>query len=259
MRNTFFIALVHSGLMAFFVTFFAGSAFAAIPLITDDTWTQGRGKFQLELFGEYASDKEESVTNKNSDLSATLTYGLSDPVDIVLSVPYQAWRTNDSRSETKGSGISDPTIEAKWRFYEKEGLSFALKPGVTIPTGDDEKDLGAGKMTYHLFLIVSKEMNPWIFHVNLGYIRNNNWEDDRKDIWHASFALTFDLAKKLKLVGDIGVESNPERSSTNPPSYVLGGLIYSPRENIDLGLGIKGGLTKPEPDVAIRGGITCRF
>lgn len=259
MTKTTFVAGVCSVLMVLFVTFFEGSAFAAIPLITDDTGTQGRGKFQLELFGEYSSDKEESATNKNSDLSATLTYGLSDPVDVVLSVPYQAWRTNDSGSEKRGSGISDPTIEAKWRFYEKEGLSFALKPGVTIPTGDDEKDLGAGKMTYHLFLIASKEMNPWTFHVNLGYIRNNNREDGRKDIWHASFALTVDLAKKLKLVGDIGVESNPERSSSNPPSYVLGGLIYSPRENIDLGLGIKGGLTKPEPDVAIRGGITWRF
>jgi hypothetical protein len=63
------------------------SAFAAIPLITDDTGTQGKGKFQVELFGEYGHDEEERVTSKNSDLSATLTYGLIDPVDIVLSVP----------------------------------------------------------------------------------------------------------------------------------------------------------------------------
>lgn len=248
----------------FLVSFFtacllSSQAFAAIPLITDDTGTQGKGKFQLELFGEYASDKEESATNKNSDLSAILTYGLSDPVDIVLSIPYQAWRRNDSGAETRGSGVYDPTIEAKWRFYEKEGLSFALKPGFTIPAGDEEKDLGDGKITYHLFLIATKEMNPWTFHINLGYIRNNNWEDDRRDIWHASFASTVDVAKKLKLVADIGIESNPERSSTNPPAYILGGLIYSPRENLDLGLGIKGGLTKPEPDIAIRGGIAWRF
>ncbi len=102
-------------------------------------------------------------------------------------------------------------------------------------------------------------MNPWAFNVNLGYIRNNNWEDDRKNIWHASFASTVDLAKKLKLAADVGIESNPERSSGNPPAYILCGLIYSPRENLDLGFGIKGGLTKPEPDVAIRGGVTYRF
>jgi hypothetical protein len=248
----------------FLVSFFtacllSSQAFAAIPLITDDTGTQGKGKFQLELFGEYASDKEEIVTNKNSNFSATLTYGIIDPVDIILTVPYASWRTENSESAAKGNGIGDMSFEAKWRFYEKDGFSFALKPGFTFPTGDHEKDLGTGKMTYHLFVIASKEMNPWAFHINLAYIRNENKEDDRKNIWHASLAATVDVMKNLKLVGDLGVESNPERSSTNPPAYLLGGLIWSLRENFDIGLGVKGGLTKPEPDIAIRGGITWRF
>ncbi len=146
------VEALRGALIMLIVTVLAAPAFATIPLITDDTGTQGRGKFQIELFAEYATSNEESVTNRNSALSATLSYGLSDPLDIVLSIPYQAWSKNDSDFETRGSGISDPTIEAKWRFYEKEGLSFALKPGFTIPAGDDKKDLGAGKMTYHLFL-----------------------------------------------------------------------------------------------------------
>lgn len=259
MWNRFFVEALWSIFMIFIITFFASPANAVIPLVTDDTGTQGRGKFQIELFGEYATAKEESITNKNSNFSATLSYGLSDPVDIVLSMPYQAWRKDDSGSETKGDGFSDPTIEAKWRFYEREGLSFALKPGVTVPLGDDKKDLGAGKMTYHLFLITSKEINPWTLHINLGYIRNSGWGDCRKDVWHASFASAVDMTKKLKLIADIGIESNPGRTSANPPAYILGGIIYSPKENLDLGLGIKGGLTKPEPDVAVRGGITYRF
>ena len=236
-----------------------GTSYAAIPLVTDDTGTQGKGKFQLELSGEYAHDKQESVTNKNSSFSATLTYGIADPVDIILSIPYQSWHADDSGSKTSESGFSDLAIETKWRFYEKEGLSFALKPGFTIPTGDDKKDLGNGKITYYLYLITSKEMNPWSFHLNLAYIRNENKEYDRKNMWHASLASTVEVVKNLKLVGDIGVESNPERSSSNPPAYILGGLIYSPRENFDIGLGLKGGLTKSETDVALRGGITWRF
>jgi hypothetical protein len=236
-----------------------GTSYAAIPLVTDDTGTQGKGKFQLELSGEYAHDKQESATNKASAFSATLTYGIADPVDIVLSTPYQSWHSDDSGSKTSESGLSDLAIETKWRFYEKEGLSFALKPGFTIPTGDYKKDLGNGKMTYYLYFITSKEMNPWSFHLNLAYIRNENKEDDRRNIWHASLASTVEVVKNLKLVGDIGVESNPERSSGNPPAYILGGLIYSPGENFDIGLGLKGGLTKSETDIALRGGITWRF
>lgn len=254
-----FVAGVCSVFMVTFVAFFAGPASAAIPLITDDTGTQGKGKFQLELFGEYGHNKEEIVTNNNSDFSATLTYGIIDPVDIILTVPYQSWRTDDSASVARGDGISDLAIETKWRFYEKEGFSFALKPGFTIPTGDEEKDLGNGKITYYLFVIASKEMNPWAFHINLAYIRNENREDDRKDIWHASLASTVDVTKNLKLAGDVGVETDPESLSTTPPVYILGGLIYSLRENFDIGLGLKAGLTKPEKAIAVRGGVTWRF
>jgi hypothetical protein len=252
-----FIFFLSSVLVSIF--FVVVTSYAAIPLVTDDTGTQGKGKFQLELSGEYAHDKQESVTNKAGAFSATLTYGIADPVDIILSVPYQSWHSDELNSKTSESGLSDMAIETKWRLYEKEGLSFALKPGFTIPTGDDKKDLGNGKMTYYLYFITSKEMNPWSFHLNLAYIRNENKEDDRKDIWHASFASTVEVIKNLKLVGDIGVESNPERSSGNPPAYILGGLIYSPAENFDIGLGLKGGLTKPETDIALRGGITWRF
>ena len=232
---------------------------AAIPLITDDTGTQGKGKFQCELAGEYSHDEAESVTNRSSDLSATLTYGPIDAVDIVLSIPYQAWGTEDSGAEQRGSGISDIAVETKWRFYEQGGLSLALKPGLTIPTGNEEKELGNGKMTYYLYFIASGERNPWAFHLNLAYIRNDNTEDDRKDIWRASFASTVDLLKNVKLAADAGVESNADSASKTPLVYMLVGLIYSPRADFDIGLGVKGGLTRPEPDVAVRGGITYRF
>jgi hypothetical protein len=245
--------LVVLGLLA------SGPVFAAIPLITDDAGTQGKGKFQLELSGEYGHDEGESATDKTSQLSATLTYGIIGPVDIVLSIPYQAWHTDGPGSETRGSGVSDLAIEAKWRLYERSGLSFALKPGVTIPTGDEGEDLGNGKMTCYLYFIASKEMDPWALHFNLGYIRNNNSEDDRENIWHASLASTVDVMKNLKLAGDIGVETNPESSSGTPPAYILGGAIYSVNENFDLGLGLKAGITKPEADIAVRGGITYRF
>ncbi|MDA8238802.1 MAG: transporter [Nitrospiraceae bacterium] len=245
--------LVVLGLLA------SSPSFAAIPLITDDTGTQGKGKFQLELATEFGHDKDETITNKNSDFSATLTYGITDSVDVVLFVPYGSWRSDDSGSATRESGFSDLAIETKWRFYEKEGVSLALKPGFTVPTGDAEKDLGNGRMTYYLYFIASKEMNPWAFHLNLAYIRNNNTGNDRKDIWHASLASTVGVMKNLKLVGDIGLETNPESASSTPPAYVLGGAIYSASENFDIGLGLKAGLTNPETDVAVRGGIAYRF
>jgi len=238
---------------------FPGDAVAAIPLITDDTGTQGKGKFQLEILGEYGHDKEEGIKEETQGATASFSYGVLDPVDIVLSVPYAFWETKDSECTEKDEGFSDLAIEAKWRFFEREGFSFALKPGLTLPTGDEDKGLGAGRATGSLFLIVSKEVSPWAFHLNLAYIRNENKNDERYNLWHASLASSYEIFKQLKLVGDIGIETNPDRCSSVDPAYILGGIIYSPLENFDIGLGIQGGLTDTETDLSVRGGIAWRF
>lgn len=249
----FFIAL------SLFLGILSTQAYAAHPLITDDTGTQGRGKHQLEVNAEYGRDKDDGVTTKTTQFASTLTYGISDPLDIILGIPYQHNRIEDAGMVTKGDGISDLCLEAKWRFYEKDGLGLALKPGVTLPTGDNDKGLGAGKVTYHLFFIATKEIKPWAFHLNLGYTRNENKNDETKDLWHASLASTVDVIKDLKIVGNIGIETNADRNATVHPAFILGGLIYSISENLDMDFGVKAGMNRAEPDYTLLAGITLRF
>ena len=221
-------------LAVFMLLFFCSQAFAMHPLITDDAGTQGKGNFQLEVNGEYGHDKDEGVTARTTQLASILTYGVIDPLDIVLSIPYQHNRVEDSGAVIRGDGISDLSLETKWRFYEKDGLSLALKPGFTLPTGDSGKDLGAGKATYHLFFIATKEMKPWALHFNLGYIRNENTLDENRNLWHASLAAVLDVAKNLKAVGNIGIQTNADRNATVHPAFILGGLVYSISENFDV-------------------------
>ena len=237
----------------------AGTSYAAHPLITDDTGTQGKGKFQLEVNGEYGHDRDEGVTTRTTQFATALTYGLSDPIDIIFGLPYQHTRIEASEGVTKGDGISDMSLELKWRFYEKDGWSFALKPGLTFPTGDEEKGLGSGRVTYHLFFIGTKEMKPWAFHLNLGYIRNENKNDEKKNLWHTSIAAAVEVVKDLKIVGDIGMEEDVDRNLNAPDAFILGGAIYSLSENFDIDFGIKGGLSKPETDYAVLAGIIWRF
>ena len=246
-------------LMVCFGVMFASVSFAAHPLITDDTGTQGKGKFQLEVNGEYGHDKDNGVTTKTTQAAAALSYGVTNPIDIVLGIPYQHIKTKDLETVMTNDGISDMSIELKWRFYETDGFSFALKPGLTLPTGDDDKGLGSGRATYHLFLITTKEIKPWALHLNLGYNRNENKVDERKDIWHASLASTVEVIKDIKLVANIGAERNPDKSSNTHPVFIIGGLIYSISEDFDIDFGIKAGLNKPETDYSVLAGITWRF
>jgi len=239
---------------------------AAHPLITDDTGTQGKGKAQLEFIGEYGVDKEEGVTEKSFEAPTVpfLSYGLSDTIDLVFGLPYAALKVEDAGTTTAVRGATDMSIELKARVYEKNGLSFAVKPGVSLPTGDEEKGLGNGKVSYSTFFITTKEAEPWAFHFNAGYVRNEyklqaDEDANRKDIWHVSLASQVEVAKDLNVVANIGMERNPDRTSDTQPAFVLGGVIYSIAENLDVDMGIKAALNKPEVDYAVLAGIAWRL
>lgn len=243
--------------------------FAAHPLITDDTGTQGKGKFQVEANCEFSYDKnrEEGVKIKEIgwEIATIFSYGILDNIDIVLGMPYKWFRVEkDSELVAKERGISDLSLEVKWRFYEKDGFSFALKPGITFPTGEEEKGLGSGRPSFGLTFISTKEIGMWAFHLNAGYTRNGyklreDKEANRKDIWHVSIASELEVIKNLKLVYDMGMERNSEKTSNTHPAFILGGVIYSITKNIDIDFGVKAGLNKPETDVTFLGGIAFRF
>ncbi len=244
-------------------------SYAAHPLITDDTGTQGKGNFQIELNSEFTTDKEtaDDITTKETggEVASILSYGLTDDIDVVLGVPYVWAKTEiDGDVDSNEDGISDISIELKWRLHEKAGLGFALKPAVILPTGDEEKGLGNGKASYGLMFITTKEIEPWAFHLNLGYMHNEyKLEEDRdanrKGIWHASLATQAEVLKDLTAVVNIGVETNPDKKSNTHPAFLIGGIIYSITENLDIDAGVKAGLNKPETDLTFLAGMAVRF
>lgn len=243
-------------------------SYAAHPLITDDTGTQGKGKFQIEVNSEFSREKEreDGVTIKETgvELATILSYGVTDNVDIVVGLPYVWTKIKIDGEKDSENGISDVSLELKWRFFEKDGLSFALKPGILLPTGDENKGLGKGKVSYALTFITTKEIEPWAFHLNLGYAHNeyklqDNKDANRKGMWHISLASEVEVIKDIKVVANIGMERNPDKTSNTHPAFILGGLIYSITDNFDIDFGIKGGLNKPETDLTLLAGIALRF
>ncbi len=238
-----------------------GIALADLPLVTDDTDTQGQGRFQIEASGGYSHDRESGLTEEIFEFKSIITYGVIDPVDLVLTVPYQRTWSKGWHQHGSAGGFSDISLEVKWRFWEDRslGLSFAAKPGVLLPAGDEKHGFGAGRTNFSLFFVASEEIEPWEFHLNLGYIRNENRVDERRDIWHASLAAEWEFVKDLKLVGDLGIETNTCSASNQDLAFIIGGIIYSVTEDFDIDLGVKGGLTKPEPDHTFLAGVTWRF
>lgn len=253
----------------FIVLMMAEAAFAAHPLISDDSGTNGKGNFQFELNSEFGYDKESSdgitVKEKDAEVKTSLSYGITDSADIILGLPYQWSRIKeDSTLISDENGIADMSVELKWRFYEQDGLSFALKPGLTLPTGSEDKGFGTGKTGYSLFFIASKKTDSAALHINAGYIRNEykleaDKAGNRKDLWHVSVAGTWEITENLQFVANTGMEKNSDITSEFDPAFALVGLIWSVTKDVDFDLGFKKGLTRPETDYTMLAGLTLRF
>jgi hypothetical protein len=240
------------------------TSFAARPFVTDDAGTVGKGKFQVELGVETFSwkDREDDVRieETGTETSGVFTYGVFDNVDIVAGFPYD-WGKVKENSVTvfDANGLSNISLEAKWRLFEKDGFGLALKPGITLPTGDYKKGFGTGLGTLGITFIASKELGPFGFHFNAGYTRNENKVDERKDLWSASLLATYEIMKGLNIGSNIGFERNADPTVKTAPAFALVGLNYAINYHITLDAGYKFGLNRQEVDYGMIAGITLNF
>jgi hypothetical protein len=270
-RNSMRMTILKKNAALLFAFLFSTNAYAAHPLITDDTSTQGKGKVQIEINSEFSSEKEQtqrlSVDETGGKAGAALSYGIADNIDLVVGMPLK-WYTfkEGGMIVAYESGIGDMGIELKWRLLESEesGMSLALKPGLSIPTGDELKRLGNGALSAGLTLISTHEGRLGALHCNLGYSRNaygikENDEAARNDIWHASLAAELNMTGNIRSVANIGVETNEDKTSDIHPVFLIGGLICSIGENLDIDLGLKCGLNKAETDTTFLAGLASRF
>lgn len=241
----------------------AETAFAAHPLITDDTGTQGKGKFQLEASGAWLTDQKDNegggVREITSFVAAVFAAGVAETVDLMIGVPYIWTETREAGTKTKESGLFDTAIEAKWRFYEKQRLGLAIKPGLLLPTGDEEKGLGTGRVGYSAVLISTVDVEPWAFDANLGYLYLPNRSGGASNIWLASIASRLAVAERWKIVGEIGATRYTDTAKSSSPAFGQVGFIYSPKDYLDLSVGFLAGLNNEEFDQSVHVGVTIRF
>jgi len=222
----------------------ATDAQAAHPLITEDTFTQGIGRHQLEILGEMTEGN-----GRDQDLyTGVLSYGVGETADAQLGVPYH---------RDGGHGVGDVALDLKWRFYERNALSFALKPGVTLPTGDEGDGHGTGKATWGSLIIVSYTPGALGFHAHAGYWRNANKLGERESLRELAAAATYRV-QDVRFVGELARETNPAPGGRTV-RYATLGAIWSMTRNVDFDVGWREGSGGAPIDNALLLGATIRW
>lgn len=177
-----------------------------------------------------------------------LSDGIADTADLQFRMLWIA-------SGAKGNG--DASLDLKWRFYEKDALSLGLKPGLTLPTGDDGEGRGTGRVTWGALFILSYEPGPLALHAHAGYRRNRNKLGERESLRQLAGAATYRIGN-VRLVGELARETNPDPAGSTA-RYATLGAIWSVTRDFDLDIGWRSGRGGAALDDVFLLGATCRW
>ena len=236
--------------LVFTCLFSSKEVYSAHPLLTEDTGTQGKGGWQLEVNGERQRDPqpatEEAPVLRATQSGTTLSYGITETIDFKIDVPY-----------LRHQGILDTGIGFKWRFYEEGPLSFGTLFGVFFPTGDEQKGLGTGRTNAGALGIVSWQGERWEFHSHAGARSNHNTIGQRDWLGHVSAAAMYRVWQPFRVLVDVAWDSNPQADSGALRNTVVG-FIWSVTKDFDLDAGIRKG-NDPAVETALLFGLTLRW
>ncbi|HSF48417.1 MAG TPA: transporter [Burkholderiales bacterium] len=238
----------------------SAAAYANQPLVTDDTFTQGPGRYQLEVEGETSRDRQNGgPTAEETGVTMKFTYGATDPLDLFVTVPY--FRVSEDRTH---EGLADVSLGAKWRFFERGANSLGLKPEIAFATGEEQHGLGGDATTYSLTFLVTRGVPLLVLLFNLGYDYRDfhgreERDAERRSLWRVSTGGWLNVAERWRLVADLGIERNSERGGSSDPAFALAGIVYSPNKDLDFDLGYKHAINDTETDRTILLGVTWRF
>jgi len=219
---------------------------AARPLITEDTGTQGAGRYQLEVSAE---EREERATRRDLEVyTGILSYGIAETADVQAGVPL--YRSGPD-------GVGDASLDLKWRFFERNALSFAFMPGITLPTGDERDGRGTGKTTWGSLIVLSYAPGAVAVHAHAGFRRNENKLNERESLRQLAAAATYRIGD-VRFVGELTRETNPVPGGGTVRFSTIG-AIWSMTRDVDLDIGWRQGNGSAPIDEALLLGATVRW
>jgi hypothetical protein len=227
-------------------------ALAAHPLLTEDTGTQGKGGYELEL--GFAQARDGGV--KALEFGPQLSYGVRDNLDLIARPTWLYVRGAGEGGATKGFG--DTGLDFKWRYPAPGPLTFGVRAGVDLPTGNEDKGLGNGKVSPHAILIATYLDTTWMLAANVDYVYDP-LIGDRRDLWGASAAALYSVNSTWRISAEAATATNPDTSRASWLTVVRFGAIATVAPGFDVDAGYQVRLTPAASARIILAGATLRW
>jgi hypothetical protein len=227
-------------------------AFAAHPLVTEDTATQGVGNVELE--NGFSGVRSGSFWV--FEYQPQISYGLLTALDVIVQ---PSWFVEHITPGPTIDGSGDTNFDVKWRFFGAAPWSLAIRAGITAATNQRGLGLPDGKTSEHALLVLTYDESPLAVHLNGGLIVNPYGAGLKRNLGHFSTAVMWNVNAALILTSEVAVETNPDPLRSSWGGSVLAGAVYTVRPGLDLDLGYQVGINAAVAAQTWLGGITYRF
>jgi len=187
-------------------------------------------KGELEVEGAFIlqenQDEREQFTVEDVDwrtYAVAARYGLARDLKIGAVVPFSTWEPDEGDGE---AGFNDIQIEAELRAFEDVfGYPYILPYlRVSLPTGDEDKDLGDGDPSYTFGAAVGTTvLDDLHYALDLAYTVRGSSEN----VASVGGSIIWDLNDRCSLVGE-GKFTEKLAEEEENSKILLGGLIYRP-------------------------------
>ena len=232
----------------------AATAHAAHPLITEDTGTQGEGRFELEL--GLAGTRDDA--SRGWEFGPQLSGGLSANVDLIARPAWLELRHSAAAGGGNPRGAGDTALDFKWRIGEQDGFSVGTRAGIALPTGDADKGLGAGKAWFHGVVIAQAAITAWTLIANAGYLQDPS-PGERANLWYGTAAAVWQATGQWRLTGEAAAFRSPDPSRSTWPSVARFGAIATVAPWLDLDVGYQFRLNRAAQRQVVLAGATLRW
>jgi hypothetical protein len=212
-------------------------SFSASPFVLSP------GAWQIETGLQYVDDDSGADYSLLVLPQALLRYGMSDEVELQLSLPSLLWLDAGNNND---SGMSDAAFGVKIRMTDDiASTSVAFLAGVSLPTGDDE--------------FTSDSFDPRI---------GAAWAHSRyfgtATITRADGDYTFENGVGVTFALRNATSAFAEWQATFPDGggsihRLNGGWLWSPKNSMQWDVNASLGLNDRAPDFSIGGGFSYRF
>jgi len=229
---------------------------AAHPLISEDTGTQGRGKFELELGTATAHDDGARVT----ELDPQLSFGALDNLDAIVR-PSVFWlRGSAADAAGRGQGSGATALDVKWRAPGQGPWTAGLRGGLDLPTAN--QGLGAQSTGQHLLAMATYDSAPLLGTLNVAYARlprDPLVASLRRDVLRVSAGALLAVSDSVRLAGDLALFQAQDAGERSWLAVGVLGLIAHLPWGFDVDAGYQLALNRRAPTGVWLVGATLRW